>query len=386
MFRALVVALTLTSFGAASEKPTPAERLRAARKEAADAQAALVTARQQTPDPSQPDDAMKKLFAAWVAKLEAGLATAREIAKADPKSDAGFDALEWLLSAAGTHSLPSFKASLELVAEHYLTSPKVARLIATLAYYPPSERLPAYRPVAELLKSVAAKNTDRIVRGQLALGQAHQLKNQYLFTAMKVVEGDADRLALAAEQAFAALLRDYADCPNLHDPRGCPKWATIGEEARAELFELRDLTNGRLAPDIQGDDLTGAQFRLSDCRGKVVLLVFWASWCPMCLREIPHELELAEHFNGRPFVLIGVNGDYKREQALNTVAKRGITWRSFWNGAGGPDGPLTTAWGNALFPSVFVIDHRGVIRQKYLRGKQLDEPLEKVVTEAEAAK
>jgi hypothetical protein len=100
----------------------------------------------------------------------------------------------------------------------------------------------------------------------------------------------------------------------------------------------------------------------------------------------PHELELVEHFKGRPFVLVGVNGDYKREQALNTVAKRGITWRSFWNGAGGPDGPLTTARGNAMFPSVYVIDHRGVIRQKHLRGKQLDEPLEKLVTEAEAAK
>jgi peroxiredoxin len=386
MFHAFVVGLTLTSFGAAGEKPTPAERLKAARKEAADAQEALVTARKQMPDPSQPDDAVKKLFAAWAAKQQAGLATAWEIAKADPKSDAGFDALEWLLSVAGAAHLPSFQASLELVAEHYLTSPKAARLIATLAYYRPSERQPAYRQFADLIKSVAAKNPDPTVRGQLALGEAHQLKNQYIFTAMKVVEGDADRLALAAEQAFAALLQDYADCPNLRNPRGGPTWATIGEEARAELFELRDLRNGRPAPDIQGEDLTGARLSLSDHRGKVVVLVFWASWCPICLRDIPHELELVEHFKGRPFVLVGVNGDYRREPALNTAAKRGITWRSFWNGAGGPDGPLTTAWGNAEFPSVFVIDHRGVIREKYLRGKQLDELLEKLITEAEAAK
>jgi thiol-disulfide isomerase/thioredoxin len=381
MFHALVVALSVASLGAASEKPNPAEQLKAAKKEVAEAQAAFVAACKLMSDPSQPDAATMGLFQTFRAKREAELATAWEIAVAQPLSDAGFEALELVLSVPGAIQLPSFKPALGLVTEHYLTSPKAARLIASLAYYRPSGCL----PVADLLKTIAAKNPDRTVHGQIALGQAHELKKQYIMAAMKA-EGDADRLALAAEQAFAAVLQDYADCPNFHDPRGGPTMATIGEEARAELFELRQLIVGRSAPDIQGEDLAGASFKLSNYRGKVVLLVFWASWCSICLRDIPHEQELVQHFKGRPFALIGVNGDYKREQALNTVAKRGVTWRSFWNGAGGPDGPMTTAWGVSGMPCVYVIDHRGVIREKYLRGKQLDEPLERLVTEAEAAK
>jgi len=63
-----------------------------------------------------------------------------------------------------------------------------------------------------------------------------------------------------------------------------------------------------------------------------------------------------------------------------------ITWRSFWNGKGGPGGPIALAWNARGWPTVYLIDHAGAIRYKGLRGRGLDEPLEKLVTEAERAK
>jgi thiol-disulfide isomerase/thioredoxin len=380
MFHALIVGLPLLFLGGASEKQTDAERLKVARKEAADARAALDAACRQMPDPSQPGDAVKGLFDVWIAKQSAGLALAWEIAVANPDSDAGLDALEWVLSVPGLTHRPYFKQALALVEEHYVTSPKAARLIASLAYWRQSDD----GPLADLLKTVAAKNQDWTVRGQLALGQAHLLKWQYEWAAY-TARADAGRLAVDAERAFAAVLKDYDECPNLHNPRGGLARATIGEEARAELFELRHIIVGCPAPDIEGEDLTGAKFKLSDYRGKVVVLVFWATWCPLCLRDIPHERELLEHFKGRPFAVVGVNGDYKKQQAIDTVAKREITWRSFWNGPEGAEGPVSAAFSDRGWPWVCVIDHQGIIRTTYLRGKQLDEPLEGLVRQAEMA-
>jgi hypothetical protein len=53
---------------------------------------------------------------------------------------------------------------------------------------------------------------------------------------------------------------------------------TLGQAAEGELFELRNLAIGKVAPDIEGEDLDGTQFKISDYRGKVVVLDFWGNW------------------------------------------------------------------------------------------------------------
>ena len=85
---------------------------------------------------------------------------------------------------------------------------------------------------------------------------------------------DTDRLATEAEKAFEAVLKDYADCPRLNRENGRP----LGEEAKQELFELRHLRIGKVAPDIEGEDLDGVKFKLSDYRGKIVVIDFWGDW------------------------------------------------------------------------------------------------------------
>ena len=62
-----------------------------------------------------------------------------------------------------------------------------------------------------------------------------------------------------------------------------------------------------------------------------------------------------------------------------------IPWRSFWNGTDGPDGPIARAWNVQAWPTVYMIDHRGLIRHKNLHGSNLDGPLEKLIKEAETA-
>jgi thiol-disulfide isomerase/thioredoxin len=144
---------------------------------------------------------------------------------------------------------------------------------------------------------------------------------------------------------------------------------------------LPHLTVGTTCPDIQATDLNGDQMNLVDHRGKVVLLVFWASWCGPCMGDVAHEKELVERFQGRPFELIGVNGDESLDKANAAVAEYAIPWKSFWNG--GSDGRITSHWGVRAWPTLYVIDDLGVIRNKSLRGRLLDAPLEQLIAEAE---
>ena len=84
----------------------------------------------------------------------------------------------------------------------------------------------------------------------------------------------------------------------------------------------------------------------------------------------PHERSLVKRLANQPFVLIGINSDPKAR--LRTAMKaNNITWRSFWDG-GNTSGPIAKAWGIRGWPTIYVVDDRGVIRYKNVRGPKMD--------------
>jgi hypothetical protein len=102
----------------------------------------------------------------------------------------------------------------------------------------------------------------------------------------------------------------------------------------------------------------------------------------------PHERSLVKKMEGKPFALIGVNSDRDREELKKIMEKEQITWRSFWNG-GSTSGPISTQWNVHGWPTLYVLDHQGVIRQKYLGspgGEVLDKVIEDLVKQAEEKK
>jgi len=99
----------------------------------------------------------------------------------------------------------------------------------------------------------------------------------------------------------------------------------------------------------------------------------------------PHERSLVKNMEGKPFALIGVNSDKDRDELKKVLEEEKITWRSFWNG-GSTTGPISSQWNVRGWPTLYVIDHNGVIRQKYLGspgGEVLDRVIEALVKEAE---
>src|SRR5262249_47140491 len=98
----------------------------------------------------------------------------------------------------------------------------------------------------------------------------------------------------------------------------------------------------------------------------------------------PHERSLVEKFQGRPFVIVGVNSAADRETVKKVVDKEKLTWRSFWDG-GSTDGPIARQWNISGWPTLYLIDHRGVIVERAGARKKDEELIEQKVKEAEAA-
>ena len=99
----------------------------------------------------------------------------------------------------------------------------------------------------------------------------------------------------------------------------------------------------------------------------------------------PHERSLVNKMEGRAFALIGVNSDRSKAEVKQAMAKEQITWRSFWNG-GSTSGPITGAWKVQAWPTLCILDHKGIIRHRFEGappGNVLDDAIEKLVREAE---
>jgi peroxiredoxin len=123
---------------------------------------------------------------------------------------------------------------------------------------------------------------------------------------------------------------------------------------------------GDPAPEIGGEDLDGKPMKLSDFRGKVVVLDFWGDWCPFCQPTYTYQNHLIDRMKGEPFALLGVNSDDTQAQAQLVVKNQKIRWRSWYDG-GGPvmRGPIFNNYGIAAIPTTFVIDKEGIIRKRF---------------------
>ena len=97
----------------------------------------------------------------------------------------------------------------------------------------------------------------------------------------------------------------------------------------------------------------------------------------------PHERSLVEKMKNEPFALIGVNSDRDKVKLKQRMKAENITWRSFWNGPQGTSGPISKAWGVRGWPTIYVLDDKGVIRYKNVRGSAIDKAVETLVAKVE---
>jgi thiol-disulfide isomerase/thioredoxin/ribonuclease D len=306
------------------------------------------------------------------------------LAESAPDDPGAVDALVWLVTFGG--QTKEVDQAIERLARDHAQDIKTGQVIGRLAGH--------MSPAAEhLLRAIAEKSPDRAVQGGAFLALARLLKdeaalvrrmkqNKEVAARVKQLNGperteallakDPNALARQTESLFEAVVEKFGD---VSDPRGDPAKA-----AEAELYEIRNLGIGKTAPEITGEDLNGRPMKLSDYRGKVVVLVFCGDWCGPCRAMYPHERSLVKRLEGKPFALVGINSDRDPQKLNERIKKENITWPS-WRDGGSTQGPIATAWNVHGWPTIYVLDHKGVIRYTGVRDKAMDKAVNTLLRE-----
>jgi thiol-disulfide isomerase/thioredoxin len=303
-------------------------------------------------------------------------------AKQYPGTNGGRDSA---LFAIGQIKGPRKIEMMELLATQYPDKVQLTKIVDELKKEVPSKQ------IEQLFNSIIAASVTEKETAYSMFGYAEYL-SQFPFFRKTLIYNPAYAERLPANQLdyinrprtktqnqelsqlLRQLIEKYGDLPY---KRG----KTFGEVATSELFEHENLQVGQVAPDIEGKDLDGIPFRLSDYRGKVVMLDFWGHWCMPCRAMYDHERFMTKRLANKPFVLLGVNSDRRLETAREAVRDETLSWRHFWNGKNGTDGPISRTWNVKAWPTVYLLDQDGVIRYKSVLGEEIDDGVEQLMAE-----
>lgn len=289
-------------------------------------------------------------------------------AKANPKADDAPQALSYImqLPLRGGKDNPK-TAALAILNKEHVKNPAIAKHLRSILQSGDKE-------AAKFARSVFEENPDKTARAHAA----------------KALMKSREQVVQLAERLKDEDLRE-----RFEKARGKNAVAEILEQAKTaekEIAEYRsklqgelkgvfpDLSVGAAAPEIVSRTLEGKEVKLSDLKGKVVVLDIWATWCPPCRAMIPHSRELVKKMEGKPFVFVSVSADAKKDTVTEFIKKNPMPWTHWFNG---PTGGIIDAWEVEYFPTIYVLDHKGVIRFKDVRDKAMDRAVEKLVKEAE---
>lgn len=323
-------------------------------------------------------------------------ATALNVARDFPKDPAALEALEFVLRSTAATEGEAGKLrdeALALILRDHRLSPELSNLVYWMSHL--------YADSAEkTLARIADDSPHRAIRGRAAWRLAEALATKAemarLIRALPELLDDPElahrknrlkqlrtidpnAVARKAEEWYVKVREKYADVTWYEGSKD-----TLGPSAESGLFALRHLALGKVAPDIDGEDLDGKRFHLQDYRGKVVVLIFCGHWCGPCRQMNPQKQRLVERYAGKPFALLEVNSDDDREAVKRTMRKEKLTWRCWFDGS--REGAIARRWGVHSWPTIFILDGKGVIRFKELRGPMLDRVVERLVKEGDDGK
>ena len=204
------------------------------------------------------------------------------LAEKNPKDPAAADALLWIVKNVRGRSETT--KALELLKTNHLDSKKLGpaceqvarsrslaaeKLLRTLLKSSPHAKVQAHAcySLARLLDSEAIVIDQLMAAPELAPRVLQYYGKDY---GKHLSSLEPDKLAKQREQVYQTMLKSFADVA-MQD-------STLGEISRKALFAIRHLSVGGVAPDIEGEDISGKEFKLSSFRGNVVMVTFWGHW------------------------------------------------------------------------------------------------------------
>ncbi len=144
-----------------------------------------------------------------------------------------------------------------------------------------------------------------------------------------------------------------------------------------QIQSAKSLMIGAVAPDFAQNTPDGDALSLSDLRGKVILLDFWASWCGPCRKENPHVVKLYQKYKDQGFDVLGVSLDNSKAKWMGAIAKDQLTWHHVSDLKGWKN-QAAASYSVRSIPATFLLDEKGQIIARNLRGQELDNQLKKI--------
>jgi peroxiredoxin len=229
--------------------------------------------------------------------------------------------------------------------------------------------------LADYLKTAKEKTESRQV--QIALGGGLPLTGDQMKNMQTMIERGLAAVADESAALFQEVIDHYADLRiESNDPQNA------GDLAKGELFVLRNLGIGKKAPEIEGNDIRGREMRLSDYRGKVVVLDFGSHRsCGVCRQMYPSLRSMVEKYKDKPVALLGVSVDDDVKELVALAEKGETTWPIWWDGEN-LKGPLAARWVIRSMPTFYVLDTKGVVRNKgFLQPGEIEATVDMLVKE-----
>jgi peroxiredoxin len=137
------------------------------------------------------------------------------------------------------------------------------------------------------------------------------------------------------------------------------------------------------APDFALKDADGKTVHLSDYKGKVVLVDFWATWCVPCLEELPRVKSVYSKYHDKGLEIVGVSNDFHADAVKQFIQKNDMPWPELFDADAAAQeqwNAVTVGFGVATIPTRLLIDKKGILRSVEGR-QQMEELIPKLLAE-----
>lgn len=282
-----------------------------------------------------------------------------KLAEAQPTDEIALDSLGYVLVNGSTADV---EKALALVEKHQFKTASLEQLLPAIA-------ASSSDAADTMLETIINKSDSKDIQALAAMSFARRLMEKSDELPVK----ESLEKSKKAEEVLERIKTEFGD---VKFGRGDIEMSKIADKM---LYTVKNLSIGKTIPSLSAENLDGKKETISDYAGKVVVLDMWATWCPPCRAMIPHETEMVKELKDKPFALISISADDKKDTLTDFLKDTPMPWNHWWVGS---QSKVHEALNIEHYPTIYVIDAKGVIRYKEIRGEELEKAVEKLLEEA----